>query len=86
MLTQRANIQCKRNKNSHESLALRALETRLHGKSWIFFLAALGLHCCEWAFSCCRGGGYSLVAMGGLLLLWSTCSKQASFSGCGAWA
>ena len=34
-----------------------------------YFLAALGLCCCLWAFSGCRGGGCSLLAVLGLLTL-----------------
>ena len=54
------------------------------------FLAALGLHCCTWAFSSCSewGGGYSLLWCTGfslrwLLLLWSMGSRHADFSSCG---
>ena len=45
---------------------------------FILFLAALGFHCCMWAFSSCSVQG-----------LFSSCSAQAShrsgFSCCGAW-
>ena len=30
---------------------------------FFFFLAALGLRCCNWASSSCRERGYSLVAV-----------------------
>ena len=33
------------------------------------FMAALGLHCCVWAFSSCGKWGYSRVAMHGLLIV-----------------
>ena len=78
MLTPRANIQCKKTKNYHV-LCHWHLEHWKQGYTvragFFFFFPALGLHCCAWTFSCCRGGGYSLVVMGGLLLLWSTCSN-----------
>ena len=54
-------------------------------------LAVLGLRCCATAFTCCgeRGwGGYSSLQCAGfswwLLLLWSTGSRRAGFSSCGA--
>ena len=42
----------------------------------LFILAALGLHCCAWAFSSCTSKGYSS--------LWSTGSRRTGFSSCGA--
>ena len=32
------------------------------------FLAALGLHCCSWAFSSCGGWGLLFIAVSGLLI------------------
>ena len=60
-------------------------------KLFIYLLAALSLHCCKWAFSCCskcRGGrtlylqgmGFSLWR---ILLLWSMSSWHVGFSSCG---
>ena len=57
-----------------------------------YFLAALGLRCCAWAFSSCGASrGYSSLWCVGfslrwLLLLQSTGSKHAGFSSCGTWA
>ena len=34
---------------------------------FILFLAALGLHCCTWAFSSCGERGLLFIAMHGLL-------------------
>ena len=53
------------------------------------FLAALGLHCCAWAFSSCGERGLLLLRCTGfsspwLLLLWSTGSRRAGFSSCGS--
>ena len=47
--------------------------------NFILFLAALGLHCCTWAFSSCGKQGLLFVAVCGLLI------AVASLC-CGAWA
>ena len=58
---------------------------------FFFFLPALGLHCCAWAFSSCGEQGYSLLQCAGfslrwLLLLRSMGSRYTGFSSCGTWA
>ena len=58
---------------------------------FILFLAALGLHCCTWAFSSCGEWGLLFVAVHGLLialasLFGSTGSRHAGFSSCGTQA
>ena len=45
---------------------------------YLFILAALGLHCCAWAFSSCGERGLLFVAVHQLLI--------AVASRCGAWA
>ena len=55
---------------------------------FFFFLVALGLRCCAWAFSSCGEGVYSSLWCAGfslqwLLLLWSTGSRHTGFSSCG---
>ena len=35
---------------------------------WFFFLAALGLRCCAWAFSSCGERGLLIIAVRGLLI------------------
>ena len=53
----------------------------------INFLAALGLHCCAWAFlSSCGKRGLLFVAVWWLLLLRSTGSRHTGFSSCSTWA
>ena len=47
---------------------------------FILFLAALGLHCCAWAFSSCGEQGLLFVAVHRLLI------AVGGFSCCGAWA
>ena len=46
---------------------------------FIWLSSLLGLHCCTWAFSACRGRGHSLQCMGfslwWLLLFWSMGSR-----------
>ena len=36
--------------------------------TFFFFLAALGLHCCAWAFSSCSEQGLCFIAVRGLLI------------------
>ena len=56
----------------------------------LLFLAALGLHCCTWAFSSCSKQGLLCSCAGfslqWLLLLWSMGFRARKLSGCGAWA
>ena len=57
----------------------------------ISFLAAVGLHCCAWAFSSCGERGLFFFIVCRLLLimpslLQSTSSRHSGFSGCGPWA
>ena len=52
-------------------------------------MAALGLHCCLQAFSCCRVGA-TLVRCAGFslqwfLLLWRAGSTSTGFSSCTSW-
>ena len=59
--------------------------------SCLFFLAALGRHCCVRAFSSCGEWGYSLGWRAGfslwrLLLLQRTGSRLHRLSNCGSWA
>ena len=57
------------------------------------FLAALGLHCCVWAFSSCGKQELLFVAVHGLLLAVASVvmehglmgSRCAGFSSCGSW-
>ena len=50
-------------------------------------LVVLGFHCCSGGlFSSCGKQGYSLVAVCGLLLLWSIGCRCMGFSSCGTWA
>ena len=58
---------------------------------FMYFLAALGLRCCMWAFLVAVSGGYSLLWCTGFLLWWllllrSTGSRCMGFSSCGSWA
>ena len=58
---------------------------------FIYLLAALGLRCCEQAFSSCGERGLLFVGVCGLLiivasLLRSTGSRHAGCSSCGTWA
>ena len=41
-----------------------------------YVLAALGLHCCTWAFSGCREWGLLLVAVRGLLIVVASLVEQ----------
>ena len=41
----------------------------IRSRLFFFFLAVLGLHCCEWGLSLVvQSGGYSVVAVNGLLI------------------
>lgn len=40
------------------------------------FVAALGFHCCAWAFSSCSKQGRSLVAVSGLLIAVASLAVQ----------
>ena len=55
-----------------------------------FFLVALGLRCWMQAFSSCRRWGLLFTSLHGFLIPWllllqSTGSRHAAFSGCGSW-
>ena len=45
------------------------------------FLVALGLRCCAWAFSGCRGQDHSLVATCGLLTVVAFLVSEHRFQG-----
>ena len=48
--------------------ALLSIQPLLHLLCFFFFLAALGLHCCTWAFSSCGEQGLLFVEVRGLLV------------------
>ena len=55
---------------------------------FIYFLAALGLRCCAWAFSSCIEQGLLFVAVLWLLIVVATLvagtgSRRVGFSSCG---
>ena len=55
------------------------------------FLAALGLHCCTWAFPSCSERKLLFVVVHGLLIAVASLvaeqgSRHAGFSSCGTWA
>ena len=55
------------------------------------FLAALGLHCCTWAFSSCGEQGLLFVVVRGLLIAVASLaaehgSRHTGFSSCSVWA
>ena len=47
---------------------LEPMSPALAGGFFFLFLAALGLHCCAWAFSSCGKQGLPFVAVRGLLI------------------
>ena len=50
------------------------------------FLAALGFHCCAWAFSSCSERGLLFVAVHGLLTAVASIVAEQGLSNCGTWA
>ena len=44
---------------------------------YLFFLAALGLRCCTWAFSSCNEWGLLFVVVRGLLIVVASLDAQA---------
>ena len=66
---------------------------------FIYFLAALGLHCCKRAFSSCGERGLLFVAVRRLLIVvaylccragalgvWASVAAAQGLSSCGSWA
>ena len=58
---------------------------------FILFVAALGLHCCVWVFSSCRGRGLLFVAVHRLLIAVASLVAEhglqcVGFSSCAMWA
>ena len=66
---------------------------------FIYFLPALGLHCCAWAFSSCGERGLLFVAVRGLLIavaslccgawvlgMWASVAVARRLNSCGSWA
>ena len=64
----------------------KSLPTALAPVSFFFFLAVLGLHRCMPAFSSCSEGGYSLVAVLGLLAAVASLIVEHGLNSCGALA
>ena len=67
--------------------------------SFIYLLAALGLHCCAWAFSSCGEWGLLFIAVLGLLTVVASLVAEhralgaraavvvaSGLSSCGSWA
>ena len=65
--------------------------------AFFFFLAALGLCCCTWAFSSCGKRGLLFIVVHGLLIMVACCRARAlgtqasvvaahGLNGCGTWA
>ena len=50
------------------SCELRAVEQEAGLERLFFFLVALGLHCCAWAFSSCTEWGLLFLVVRGLLI------------------
>ena len=55
------------------------------GRLFKNFLAAVGLHCCTWAFLSGSEQGLLFVVVRRLLLLQSTGSRSVGFISCGPW-
>ena len=54
--------------------------------TYLLFLDVLGVCCCEGFSLVAESGGYALVVLHGLLLLWNTGSRVSGFTSCDSWA